>query len=201
VAIIISKKGLGTTTVVEKTNFEKELILQEYIYKHPEVRIDASCSRCFRGFTAGMAGSSFAVDVTGGGIECRIQRERSVSVVLKSVTFGASWRERQDGIKTIQGLNGGLLIDAEYSRVLGRIQIEAEDVGRFSFELGIIAGHVAFEAVRFQAGLLPNPMPASLLTPSAVASLRQLQCVDPDPSLGFLLVADRMRARRAGVPS
>ena len=43
---------------------------------------------------AGMAGSGFAVDATGGGIERRIQRERSVSVVLKSVTFGASWRER-----------------------------------------------------------------------------------------------------------
>ena len=55
-------------------------------------------------------------------------------------------------------MNGSLLIDAEYSRVLGRIEIEAEDVGRFGFKLGIIAGHVAFEAVRFQTGLLPNPM-------------------------------------------
>jgi hypothetical protein len=42
--------------------------------------------------------------------------------------------------------------------VLGREQIEAEDVGRFGFEIGIIAGHVAFEAVRFQASFLPNPM-------------------------------------------
>src|SRR5271169_5594688 len=105
-----------------------------------------------------MAGSGFAVDATGGDIQRRIQGERSVPVVLKSVTFGASWRERQDGIKTIQGLNGSLLIDAEYGRVLGRIEIEAEDVGRFGFEIGIIAGHVAFEAVRFQTGLLPNPM-------------------------------------------
>ena len=42
--------------------------------------------------------------------------------------------------------------------MLGRIEIEAEDVGRFDFKLGIIAGPVAFEAVRFQAGFLPNPM-------------------------------------------
>ena len=108
--------------------------------------------------TAGMAGSRFAVDAAGGGMERRIQGERSVSVILKAVTFGASWRERQDGIETIQGLNGGLLINAEHSRVLGRVQIEAEDVGRFGFKLGIIAGPVAFEAVRFQTGLLPNPM-------------------------------------------
>ena len=55
-------------------------------------------------------------------------------------------------------MNSGLLINAEHGRVLGRLQIEAEDVGRFGFELGIIAGHVAFEAVWFQTGLLPNPM-------------------------------------------
>ena len=108
--------------------------------------------------TAGMTGSSFAVDATGGGIQRRIQRERSVPVVLKAVAFSASWRERQDGIETIQGLNGGLLIDAEHGRVLGRLQIEAEDISRFGFELGIVASHVAFEAVRFQAGFLPNPM-------------------------------------------
>jgi hypothetical protein len=55
-------------------------------------------------------------------------------------------------------LNGGLLIDAEHGRVLRRVQIEAEDVGGFGFELGIVAGHVAFETVRLQAGFLPNTM-------------------------------------------
>ena len=79
-------------------------------------------------------------------------------VVLEAVTFGASRRERQDGIETIQGLNGGLLIHAEHGRVLGRAQIEAEDIGGFGFELGIVTGHVAFQAVRLQAGFLPNPM-------------------------------------------
>jgi hypothetical protein len=52
-----------------------------------------------------------------------------VAVVLEAVAFGASQRDRQDGIKTIQGLNGGILIDAEHGCVLGRVQIEAEDVG------------------------------------------------------------------------
>ena len=79
-------------------------------------------------------------------------------VVLEAVAFGASRRERQDGIETIQGLNGGLLIDAEHGRVLRRVQIEAEDVGGFAFELGIVAGHVAFETVRLQARFLPNAM-------------------------------------------
>jgi hypothetical protein len=106
----------------------------------------------------GVASSGFAVDTTGGGIQRSIQGERSVPVVLEAVTFRASRRERQDGIEAIQGLNGCLLINAEHSRVLGRAQKEAEDIGRFGFELGIVAGHVAFEAVRLQARFLPNPI-------------------------------------------
>ena len=58
-----------------------------------------------------------------------------MAVVLEAVAFGASRRERQDGIKTIQGLNGSVLIDAEQGCVLGRVQREAEDVGSFGFEL------------------------------------------------------------------
>lgn len=108
--------------------------------------------------TAGMASRGFAMDTTGGGVESGIQGEGSVPVVLEAMTFGASWGERQDGIETIQGLNGGLLIDAEHRRVLRRAQIEAKDVGGFGFELGIVAGHVAFETVWFQAGFLPNAM-------------------------------------------
>jgi hypothetical protein len=78
--------------------------------------------------------------------------------VLEAMTFGAPRRERQDGIEAIQGLNGGLLIDAEYGRVLRRAQIEAEDVGGLAFEFRIVAGQVAFETVRFQARFLPNAM-------------------------------------------
>jgi hypothetical protein len=69
---------------------------------------------------AGVAGSGFAVDATGGGIERRIQRERAVPGVLEAVTFSASGRKRQEGIETIQGLHGGLLMDAEHGGVLRR---------------------------------------------------------------------------------
>ena len=81
-----------------------------------------------------------------------------MAVVLEPVAFGTSRRERQDGIETIQGLDSGLLIDAEHGRMLGRVQIEAEDVGSFGFEFGTVTGHVAFETVRLQARFLPNAM-------------------------------------------
>ena len=68
--------------------------------------------------TAGVVGGSFAVDAAGGGIQRRIQGEGSVAVVFEAVAFGASRRERQDWIETVQGLNGGLLIDTEHGGML-----------------------------------------------------------------------------------
>lgn len=119
-----------------------------------------------------------------------------MAVVLKTVAFGASRREGQDRIQAVQGLNGRLLIEAEYGRVPRRIQVQTDD-WRLHFELGIVAGHVSFEAMRLEAGAsCQTRCTASLLTSSAEASLRQLQCVEP--SLGFLRVADKIRARRAG---
>ena len=54
-----------------------------------------------------------------------------------------------------------------------------------------------FSSIQNTAAYCGGGCTASLLTPSTEASLRQLQCVDP--SLGFLRVADRIAARRAGV--
>ena len=118
-------------------------------------------------------------------------------VVLEAVTFGASGRKRQNRIEPIESLNGSFFIDAEYSRVLRRVQVQTENVGRFAFELGIIAGQVTFQAVGLQTGLLHTRCTASSVTPSAAASLRQLQCVES--SVGFFRVADKIRARNAGV--
>ena len=119
-------------------------------------------------------------------------------VVLEAVTLGTPWRKRQNRVQTIQGLNGGLLIDAENGGMLRRAQIEADDVSRLGFKLGIVAGHVALQAVRPQASLPPDAMHGVFTDAQRRGQLlRQLQCVEP--SLGFLRVAPRIRARRTGV--
>ena len=120
-----------------------------------------------------------------------------MAVVLEAVTLGSSRRKRQHGIEPIQGLDGGFLIDAEHGGMLRRPKIQADNVGRFAFELRIVAGQVTLQTMRFQARSFQTRCTAFLLTPSAVASLRQLQWAEP--SLGFLRVADRIRARKAGV--
>lgn len=78
--------------------------------------------------------------------------------VLEAVTLGSSPRERQNGIEPIQGLDGGFLIDAEHSGVLRRPQIQADNVGRFAFELRIVAGQVTLQAMGFEASFFPEPM-------------------------------------------
>ena len=92
------------------------------------------------------------------GVQRGIQRKRSMPVVLEAVTLGASRRERQNGIEPIQGLDGGLLIDAKHGGMLRRPQIQADNVGGFAFELGIVAGHVTLQAVGLQARFFPDPM-------------------------------------------
>ena len=79
-------------------------------------------------------------------------------VVLETMTLGASRRERQNRIEPIQGLDGGFLIDAEHRGMLRRPQIQADNVGGFAFELGIVAGHITLQAMGLQARFFPNPM-------------------------------------------
>ena len=79
-------------------------------------------------------------------------------VVFKSVALGAARRKRQHRIEPIQRLNGSLLIDTEHGSMLRRVQVQPDNVSGFGFEIRIVAGHVALQAVRLQAGLFPHPM-------------------------------------------
>lgn len=63
--------------------------------------------------------------------------------------------------------------------------------------VGIVAGHVTLQSMRPKPASCQPPCTASLLKPGAVASLRQLQCVEP--SLGGLRVAARIPTRSLAV--
>jgi len=84
---------------------------------------------------AGVAGRGSSVHAAGLGVQRGIQRKRSMPVILEAVTLGSSRRKRQNGIEPIQGLDGGFLIDAEHRGMPRRLQIQADKVGRFAFEL------------------------------------------------------------------
>ena len=79
-------------------------------------------------------------------------------VVFESMTLGAAGRKGQNRIQPIQRLNGSLLIDTEHGSMLWRVQVQPDNVSRFGFEIRIVAGQVALQAVRLQASLSPHPM-------------------------------------------
>jgi hypothetical protein len=120
----------------------------------------------------GVASSGLSVNAAGRGIQRRIQRQGSVPVVFESVALGATRRKRQHRIESIQRLNGSLHTGTEHGGKLWRVQVPPDNVSDLGFEIRIVAGHVAFQAVR---PLSTPDCTASLLTPSAAASLRQLQ--------------------------
>ena len=90
------------------------------------------------------------------GVERGIKRERPVSVVLEAVTFGASWRQRQDRVEPIERLNRRLFVDTEHHGMLRRIEVQADHIRRLRLELGIGRPHVPFEPMRLQPGMAPR---------------------------------------------
>ena len=71
-----------------------------------------------------------------------------MAVVFKAVALDSSRRERQHGIEPVQGLNGGLFVDAKDGSVLGRVQVKADDVGSLRFKVWIVASHITLQTVR-----------------------------------------------------
>src|SRR5215510_4560 len=62
------------------------------------------------------------------GVEGCVERERAVAVVRKAVALSAPRGKRQHGIEPVERLNGRFLVEAEYRRVLRRLEVEPDDV-------------------------------------------------------------------------
>ena len=62
------------------------------------------------------------------GIERGEQRERSVPVILKAVSFGALGRQQQDPIESVERLNPVLFIEAKHCRMLWRVHVKSKYV-------------------------------------------------------------------------
>jgi hypothetical protein len=98
-AIIVTKKGSPVTRVIEKSNFELEQQLQQYVYDHPEA-IPVEDKRLLVTArelqTESGAIDAFAVDVEGGLyiVETKLYRNPDKrTVVAQALDYGASlWR-------------------------------------------------------------------------------------------------------------
>ena len=114
---------------------------------------------------------SLAQHLSGLGIEGRVERERSMPVVLKAMSLCSPRRERQYRIEPVEGLNGGLFINAEHRGVLWRMQIQSDDVGGLFLEVRIVRSHVAIEPLRFEAVLAPYARDHHVRHPELIGEL------------------------------
>ena len=107
--------------------------------------------------SGGVPQRRFAEHLAGLRIEGGIQRQRTMTKVLKAVPFGSARRERPHRILAIQGLDGGLLIHAEHGGVRRRIQVQPDDIRGLFLKVRIVRGHVALDPVRLEPMLAPHP--------------------------------------------
>lgn len=105
---------------------------------------------------AGVPWRGLAHDLAGPGVEGGIKGQGAVAVILESMTLDATRRKRQHRIEPVQGLNGGLLIDAEHRGMRRRVQVQADDIGGLGFEVRIVRGHIAEKPMGLQTMLGPN---------------------------------------------
>ncbi len=98
-----------------------------------------------------------ADDRSGLSVQGSVQRERAMTVVFKTMPLCSSWRQRQYWIQSVQRLDAGLFIDTEDHRMLRRLHIQPDNVGRFLFKVRIVGDHVALDPV----WLKPRPLPDS----------------------------------------
>src|SRR5215475_11919823 len=79
-------------------------------------------------------------DLSGGDVERGKQRRGAVPLVIMALTGqGAPVRELQVALRPLQSLDRRLLIDTEDNRLGRGVDIEADHVGRFRREIGVIA--------------------------------------------------------------
>src|SRR5260221_50269 len=82
--------------------------------------------------------------------------------ILKAMPFGSASGERQNRVKSVECLDSALLIDTEDRSVYRRLKVEANDVGRLLFKLGVIASNVTTQPMRLNAEMAPDPAYARL---------------------------------------
>ena len=107
-------------------------------------------------FRAGVPHGDLALHVPGAHVERRGEGARPVPDVREPVGLGPPGTQRQHRIRTVQRLDGGLLIDAEHHRIGGRRDVEANNVRRLRLEVRIGTARVPLQAMRLEAMQLPH---------------------------------------------
>ena len=75
--------------------------------------------------------------LSGRDLQCGEQCGGAVAFVVVGSAFDLSWLHREHRRGAVEGLNLGLLVHAQYDRILRRCQIQADDIGDFGDQLRV----------------------------------------------------------------
>ena len=95
----------------------------------------------------GVAGAVVGRDLPAADLERGEQAGRAVALVVMGVALGLARAQRQHRLGAVEGLDLGLLVDAEHDRPVGRVEVEAHDIADLGLE-----GRVGAELEGLDAG-------------------------------------------------
>src|SRR5215210_498874 len=108
-------------------------------------------------FRTGVSGRRLAQDLSAGGVQGGVEREGAMAKVFKAVPFRSPRREWEHRVEPVEGLNRGLLVDAENRRMRGGLEVKTNDGRRLGLEGRIVTCHVVAAAMGLQSRLGPDP--------------------------------------------
>jgi arabinofuranosyltransferase len=133
-------------------------------------------------------------DATGSDIEGREEGGRPVADVVVGDAFDVAEADRQHGLGAVEGLDLALLVDTQDDRVVGRIQIEPDDVTHLLDEEGIRRDLEVLLAMGLKAERLPDALYGGLRDPRLRGD-RAARPVRPVPGLRLQGLAKQRRDR------
>jgi hypothetical protein len=83
-------------------------------------------------------------------VECSEQIGRTVPGVGRGRPLGLAEHQRQQGLVALQGLNLGLLVEAQHDGVVGGMQVQADDVAHLLDEELVVAQGEAASPMRLE---------------------------------------------------
>lgn len=130
-------------------------------------------------FTAAMATVQFTNDFASGNVQRGKQGGGAVAHIVVSTALGNARRQRQYGLRTIEGLDLALLVNTQHHRLEWRIEVQADDVANLvdeqriarKFEVSCRCG------CRPKARQIRDTAVCERLVSRAIVSV--LQCVAP----------------------
>ena len=105
-----------------------------------------------------VACEALADHLPGCDVEGGEQRGRAMALVVMAHTRRLAWPHRQHGLAAVEGLDLRLLIDAQHDGVLGRGDIETDDIAHLGDELGIGRQLERLQPVWLQAESPPDAL-------------------------------------------